>query len=99
MEAINLRAARQTFRERNPLIRVGYTAVDADAVLKVSRMGLGGRAVVGTHGMPGRSRMTIDPRIPTVRGRRSSSDFRRPGRHLVAPSTKRGEVFGDSHEE
>ena len=47
--------------------------------------------------MHGRSRMTIDPRIPTMPGR-STSGFRRPGRHLLAPSAKRREVFGESHE-
>lgn len=34
MEAVNLRAARETFRERNPLVRVGYTN-DGVSVLKV----------------------------------------------------------------
>ncbi|CAM9708945.1 unnamed protein product [Scytosiphon promiscuus] len=34
MEAANLRAARECFRERNPLVRVGYT-VDGVSVLKV----------------------------------------------------------------
>lgn len=35
MEAANLRAARQVFRERNPLVRVGYTT-DGVSVLKVT---------------------------------------------------------------
>lgn len=34
MEAANLRAAREAFRERNPLVRVGYTS-DGVSVLKV----------------------------------------------------------------
>ncbi len=34
MEATNLRAAREVFRERNPLVRVGYTT-DNVSVLKV----------------------------------------------------------------
>lgn len=34
MEAANLRAAREAFRERNPLVRVGYTN-DSVSVLKV----------------------------------------------------------------
>ena len=48
--------------------------------------------------MNGRSRMTIDSRIPKVPGR-STPGFHRPGRHcLYAPSTKRREVLGESHE-
>ena len=43
----------------------------------------------------GRSPMTIDPRIPTMPGRRTS-DFNQPG--TLAPSAKRREVFGESHE-
>lgn len=35
MEATNLRAARETFRERNPLFRVGHTH-DGVTVLKVT---------------------------------------------------------------
>lgn len=35
MEAENLRAARETFRERNPLVKVGHTH-DGSSVLKVS---------------------------------------------------------------
>ena len=35
-----------------------------------------------THVMHGRSRMTIDPRIPTMPGR-STSGFHRPGRHCL----------------
>ncbi|CAN0104841.1 unnamed protein product [Laminaria digitata] len=53
MEAINLRAARQTFRERNPLVRVGYTTVDAGAVLKVL-------ALPEPFQCPSRGRLSID---------------------------------------
>ena len=35
-----------------------------------------------THVMHGRSRMTVDPRIPTIPGR-STSGFHRPGRHCL----------------
>ncbi|CAM9399857.1 unnamed protein product [Laminaria digitata] len=38
------------------------------------------RVAGGVPIMPGRSRMTIDPRIPTMQGR-SPSGFHRPGRH------------------
>ena len=41
--------------------------------------------------MLGRSRMTIDPRIPTMPGR-SASGFHRPGRHLLAPSFAKRKV-------
>ena len=44
----------------------------------------------------GCSRMAIDPRIPIMPGR-STSGFHQPGR-LLAPSAKRHEVFGESHE-
>ena len=40
--------------------------------------------------MHGRSRMTIDPRIPTMQGRTRQT--------LLEPSAKRREVFGESHE-
>ena len=50
-----------------------------------------------THIMHGDSRMTIDPRILTMPGR-STSGYHRPGRHLIAASAKRCEVFGESHE-
>ena len=52
----------------------------------------------GNHVMHGRSRMTIDPRIPAMPGRRSSG-FHRPGRHLLAPSRAEcRRVFDESHE-
>ena len=44
--------------------------------------------------MSGRSRMTIDPRTPTMPARRVSST----GQTLLAPSAKRREVFGELHE-
>ena len=34
-----------------------------------------------THGMHGRSRITIDPRTPTMPGRGAGRVFHRPGRH------------------
>ena len=47
--------------------------------------------------MHGSSRMTIDPRIPTMPGQ-STSGFHRPGTELLAPpSAKRREVLGESH--
>ena len=54
-----------------------------------------GRGVLDT--IHGRSRMIIDPRIPTMPGR-STPGFHRPGRHcLLALSAKRREVFSESH--
>ena len=52
---------------------------------------------VCTHVMHGRSRMTKDPRTPTMPGR-STSGLHRPGRHFPAPSAKRHEVLGESHD-
>ena len=46
-----------------------------------------------TQCVRGRSRMTIDPRIPTMPGR-NTSGFHIPSGHLLAPSAKRREVFG-----
>ena len=43
-----------------------------------SRVGMGG----GTQCVHGRSRMTIDPRVPTMPGR-STSCFHQPGRHCL----------------
>ena len=51
-----------------------------------------------TNGMHGRGRKAIDPRIPTMTGREHACFFYRPGRHWLAPSAKRREVFGGSHE-
>ena len=59
--------------------------------------GAGGRGRGGVHFVHGGSRMTVDPRIPTLPGW-SASCFHQPGRHLLAPSAKRREVFGESHE-
>ena len=46
--------------------------------------------------MHGRGRMTIDPRIPTMPGRRTSG-FHQP-QTLLSPNANRREVFGESHE-
>ena len=54
----------------------------------------GGRC---THVMHGRSRVTINPGIPTLPGR-IRSGCHRPGRHWLAPSAKRREVLDESHE-
>ena len=58
----------------------GGTAVS----VKVRSRGVGwvpgGEGWEGTHVMRGRSRITVDPRIPTMPGR-STSGFYRPGRH------------------
>ena len=43
----------------------------------------------------GRSRMTIDPRIPTAPGRETSG-FHQP-QTLLAPSARRRAVFGELH--
>ena len=50
-----------------------------------------------TQFVHGRSRVTIDPRIPTMLGR-STSGFHQPGRHCMHQSAKRREVFGESHQ-
>ena len=50
-----------------------------------------------THVMHGRSRMTIDPRTPTMPGR-STSGFSPTKQTLPAPTAKRREVLGESHE-
>ena len=48
--------------------------------------------------MHDRSRaVTIDPRNPTTPGR-SKTGFHPPDRTVRAPSAKRGEVVGESHE-
>ena len=47
--------------------------------------------------MHGRSRMTIDPRIFTNAGREHVG-FSPTKQTLLAPSAKRREVFGESHE-
>ena len=56
-----------------------------------ARGGEGGGCTYFVHG---RSRMTIDPRIPTMPGR-STSGFHYPGRHCLHQGH---EVFGESHE-
>lgn len=48
--------------------------------------------------MDGRSRMNIDPLIPTMLGRATPGALR-PGRHLLPPSVKRLKELGESHEE
>ena len=53
-------------------------------ILKPRRGDGGGGGCVLTV-MHGRSRMTIDPRIPSMPGR-STSGFHRPGRHRYIPS-------------
>ena len=58
----------------------------------------GGGGIGCAQFVHGRSRMTIDPRIPTMPGR-STPGFHQPGIHcLHQPSAKRREVFGESHE-
>ena len=49
-----------------------------------------------THVMHGRSRVTIDPRVPIMPGR-STSGFHRPGRHCLHQARSR-QVLGESHE-
>ena len=46
----------------------------------------------------GRSRRTIDPRIPAMPGRSTSGLFSRTRKTLLAPSAKRREGSGESHE-
>ena len=48
--------------------------------------------------MHGRSRMTIDPRIPSVPGRSMYVGFSPTRQILLAPSAKRREVSGESNE-
>ena len=56
---------------------------------------MGGGA--GTHFM--RSRITIDPRLPTMPGQSTSGFHSRGGRHRVNRArAKRREVFGEAHE-
>ena len=54
----------------------------------------GGGIVIFMHG---RSRMTIDPCIPTMPGR-TTSGFHPSGRRRLHPSAKRRKAFGESHE-
>ena len=51
----------------------------------------------GTHVMYGRSRMAIEPRAPTLRGR-STSGFHRPGRYCLHRARRAVRVLGTSHE-
>ena len=46
-----------------------------------------------TRFMHGRSRMTVDPRTPTMPGR-SASGFHRPGRHRVHPTRSTARCSG-----
>ena len=52
----------------------------------------GGGSVVIT--MDGRSRMTIDPRIPTMPGRKTAG-FRRPGIHCLHQARRAGRCWAD----
>ena len=69
--------------------------------LPVARGGSGGeerrRGGGGTQFVHGRSRMTIDLRIPTMPGR-STSSFHQPGRKCLHQARSSREVFGESHE-
>ena len=62
-------------------------------------VGTGGGSARGcTHLIHGRSRMTIDPRIPTMAGAEHVG-FPPTRRSLFAPSAKKlCEVLGESHE-
>ena len=50
-----------------------------------------------THVMHGRVHVTIDPRIPTIAGT-EHFEFSPAKQTLLAPSAKRREVLGESHE-
>ena len=65
----------------------GYSFVACLSILTIDhapllRRSTGGGGGQGTQFVHGRSRMTIDPRIPTVSGR-SRSGFHQPGRHCL----------------
>ena len=55
----------------------------------------GGRAAVVYSICDGRSRITVDPRIPTFPGQSTSALYQIT---LLAPCAKRREVFGESHD-
>ena len=61
------------------------------------REGGGGRRGC-THVMHGGSRMTVAPSHPHTAGK-EHVEYSPNGRALLAPSAKRREVFGESHEE
>ena len=67
---------------------------DSDRSAKGARGGEGRGCTQFVHC---RSRMTIDPPIPAMPGR-STSGFHQSGRHLLAPSAKRREMFAEWHE-
>ena len=72
-------------------------------LLKFVMMLLGGRRSRDEVGglldtIHGRSRMTMDPRIPTL-PRKEHVRFSPTRQTLLAPSAKRREVFGESHVE
>ena len=48
--------------------------------------------------MHGRSRVAIDPRIPTIYAGTEHVGFSATRQTMLAPSAKRREVFGESHE-
>ena len=52
----------------------------------------------GTQFVHGRSRMTVDPRIPTIYAATEHVGFSPTRQTLLAPSAKRREVFGESLE-
>ena len=66
-----------------------------DADRHCTKWGEGGGVLIVMHG---RSRTTIDPRIPAMPGR-STSGFHRPCRHCLHEArSKRREMFGKSQE-
>ena len=58
---------------------------------------VGGGGMGCAHVMHGRGRMTMEPCIPTMPGR-STSGFSPTKQTLPAPTAKRREVLGESHE-
>ena len=63
------------------LYRVVDLSVSGDTLCHSASAGRGGELII----MHGRSRMNIDPRIPTMPGR-STSGFHRPGGHRLHQS-------------
>ena len=57
----------------------------------IGRGRLGGGGEGGTQFVHGRSRMTMDPRIPTLLGR-STSGFHQPGRHCLHQARSAGRL-------
>ena len=62
-----------------------------------TRIGVGAGASKYTHVMHGGGRMTIDPRIPICNAGTADIAFSTTRQTLLAPSTKRRKVFGESH--